>query len=168
MQYDELNQQLRELVLPLCEARGLSLWGIEILFGGGSKYKVIRIYVDTEEGVTINQCVEFSRELSLNLDVEDEDLVPGRYNLEVSSPGLERPFFSLGQLPPYVGEPVKLQLHVPREGRKKFSGTLLSVQDQGFTLGTEGGEFEFQWDEVKKLHLVFIPVKGEKAPKPGK
>ena len=166
MQYDELNQQIRELVLPLCDAKGLSLWGIELLFGGGSKYKVVRIYVDTDEGVTINQCAEFSRELSLNMDVED--VIPGRYNLEVSSPGLERPFFSPEQLPPYVGEPVRLQLHVPREGRKKFSGTLLSVQGRGFSLGTEAGEFEFQWDEVKKMHLVFIPVKGEKAPKPGK
>jgi ribosome maturation factor RimP len=166
MQQDELNQQLQELVLPLCEAQGLSLWGIDLLFGGGSKYKVVRIYVDTEEGVTVNQCAEFSRQLGLVLDVEE--VIPGRYTLEVSSPGLERPFFRADQLPPYVGEPVRLQLHVPREGRKKFSGTLLSVRGESFVLGTEAGEFEFQWTEVKKMHLVFIPVKGEKKSKPAK
>jgi len=164
MDKNEIRATLLEMVTPLCQARDIDIWGLELLFGAGGRHKIVRIYLDSEEGVGIDECAEISRNLSLALDVED--IIPGAYNLEVSSPGLERPFFSLEQMQDYVGRTIRIRLERALDGRKNFKGRLLSIDAPSFTLVDEGGNsFELNWEDVGKANLVYEhPDQG----KPGK
>ncbi|WP_462323461.1 ribosome maturation factor RimP [Desulfoplanes sp.] len=153
MQIDILKKQLADLLLPLCREQGVDLWGIEPALAS-PKHKVVRIFIDAPEGVDVDQCATFSRHAEVLLDVED--IIPGRYTLEVSSPGLDRTFFSPDQLGPYLGNQVAFTLHSPRNGRKKFNGKLASCEEGSFTLVLEdGSEHVFRWDEIRKAGLVF-------------
>jgi ribosome maturation factor RimP len=173
-----LADRLREIVAPALDARGLVLWGLEIATEGASR--VVRIFIDVPEiqgdsedsekkGVTIAQCAEVSRHVGLQFEVED--IVPGRYTLEVSSPGLMRRFFSLAQMVRYQGREVDLRLHECRDGRKHFKGVLADVRPETktFTLsadpGPKGFDIDIAWDEVKKIKLIhrFHGAVGEEA-----
>jgi Uncharacterized protein conserved in bacteria len=125
-------------------------------------------------GVTVDQCADLSRLLGLSLDVED--IVSGAYMLEVSSPGLERLFFTADQLAGAVGKVVEMTLSRPAEGfpnRRKFKGTLLELREGMVSLGLSGADTPdntpatavFPYEIVKKAKLVFMPP--EKA-LPGK
>lgn len=163
--------QLERLILPLAESLGLELWGIEIL---GSGRPIVRVYVEGSEGHTdIEQCAELSRLAGLALDVED--IMPGAYSLEISSPGLERPFFSLNQLRGYAGQTIRLTLHSPEEswpGRKKFQGILTATSETGLTLlpedqpANENLPLTTLWTNVQQAKLVhdFTRGKGQKRP----
>jgi ribosome maturation factor RimP len=155
MDKNEIHARLMELSIPLCQARDLEVWGIELLFAAGGRHRIVRVYLDSEQGVGIDECTEISRHLSLALDVED--LIPGAFTLEVSSPGLERRFFSPGQMLPYVGQPVRVRLENPLAGRKNFKGRLVSVAPPLFTLTDENGSFELNWEDVDKASLIYEP-----------
>ncbi len=184
-----LNDRIRDLATPLAEALGLEIWGLELLYG---PRLVIRLYVDTPleavrpaeaapnepedapaspdslsaEGVSIDQCARLSRGLGLALEVED--VVPTAYVLEVSSPGLERPFFRLEQLLPYVGRCIAFSLTAPLEacpGRKNFVGALERVADSFFIITLDDaplfskeapGRVHVPWEMVKKAHLIHV------------
>ncbi|MDR2488618.1 MAG: ribosome maturation factor RimP [Desulfovibrio sp.] len=125
MDHSTLTAALADMTAPLTASLGLELWGIELAFGGRS---IVRVFVENENGVSIEQCAELSRLLSASLDVED--CIPGAYVLEVSSPGLERTFFSAEQLARALGQKVEITLHRPQAawpGRKKFRGLLQEV-----------------------------------------
>ena len=163
-----LTQIIAELARPLAESFNLSLWGIELIFGGRS---IVRVYVESDNGVTIDQCAELSRLLALALDVEDA--IPGAYALEVSSPGLERIFFTPEQLAGALGQTLEITLAAPSpefSGRRKFRGVLIHVPEAGhalagaFTLQVENpsrpGESEgllpFVFTDLKKARQVHI------------
>jgi ribosome maturation factor RimP len=153
MQKDTLHDQLISILTPLCEEQNIALWGLELSLAS-PKHRTVRIFIDSPEGVTIDQCAEFSRHASVLFDVED--ILPGGYNLEVSSPGLDRTFFSPDQLDDFVGNEVKLTLHIPRDGCKNFRGTLVSRTGDVLTLRLDDqNEHEFSWNEIRKLKLVF-------------
>jgi len=156
--------ELTEIVAPMAEAMGLVLWGIEAT--GGEGRPILRIYLDGEDGVDVDQCARLSRDLSVVLDVED--IVPGSFNLEVSSPGLDRPFFSLDQMRGNEGKSIKVQLLEPFQGSKNFVGTLDAVGEDGFTFTSEtsGDALDFAFSEVKKVNVRYqFPAKntGRKA-----
>jgi ribosome maturation factor RimP len=166
-------EALTRLITPLAASMDLELWGLELAHGGRS---LVRVYVESPAGVSVDQCAELSRLIGLTLDVED--CMSGPYVLEVSSPGLERPFFRPEQLVPYAGRVVEAQLHEPAKGhpgRRNFVGELLEAKDGRFTLrlhglpGAEEALLVFAWDEAKKIRLVhFLPEaegrgKGRKA-----
>lgn len=153
MDKNEIHTRLTDILSPLCQARGLEIWGVEILSGSGGGRRVVRVYIDSPQGVSIDECEDVSRHLSLALDVED--LIPGAYTLEVSSPGLERLFFSPEQLRPYTGRTVRVRLRVPLEGRKNFQGSLTSVDPPLFTLSDVDTAFELSWDHVSKASFVY-------------
>ena len=169
------------LAESLAASLGLTLWGVEVLPGGRS---VVRVYVESAEagqGVDIEQCAELSRLLGLSLDVED--CIPGAYVLEVSSPGLERRFFTAGQLSCAVGKQVEISLYVPLPDfplRRKFQGELRAAPEDGqglFSLAAsdilpqneEPPLVAFSFDQlrkVKQIHFVpekALPGKGKKA-----
>jgi len=134
----------------------LTLWGLEL--GAGPRL-VVRIYVEGPEGVNIDQCADISRHTGLALEVED--IISGAYILEVSSPGLERPFFSAAQMAAYVGSPVVVVLREPHgefSGRRKFPGTLQGVNGEDVTLSLpeEEGVLTVHWNDIKKAHLVHV------------
>ena len=148
--HEKLYERLSELIKPLAASCGLDVWGLEIPASRGG---VLRVYVDSPNGVSIDQCATLSRHISVTLDVEDP--LPGPYTLEVSSPGLERPFFTVSQLPPYIGQPVALKLQAPMQGRKKWRGVLIEAEGDHLTLDVDGVEHVFAWEDVEKAHLVF-------------
>jgi len=164
---------LTNLVRTMTEGLGLVLWGVE--FASAGRRPVLRIYVDSrdpEAGATIDQCAAVSRHVGVGL--EAEDLAPGSYILEVSSPGLERPFFRLEQLGQYVGREISVSLKAPlapepgskAEGRKNFKGTLAKVEGPCITMADKDGRnTTFVWEQVKKAHLVHRFETSSKKPK---
>ena len=150
------HSRILAIVEPIVESMNLTLWGLEL--GAGPRL-VVRIYVEGPEGVNIDQCADISRHTGLALEVED--IISGAYILEVSSPGLERPFFSAAQMAAYVGSPVVVVLREPHgefSGRRKFPGTLQGVNGEDITLSLpeEEGVLTVHWNDIKKAHLVHV------------
>jgi ribosome maturation factor RimP len=143
--------QIIEGIAPLVEQAGLNLWGVELMGQPGGQ--VLRIYVEAQDGVTIDQCAALSRDISLFLDVE-EDLIPGKYTFEVSSPGMERPFFSTEQIRPYVGKHIDVRLSEPIEGRKNFKGLLEKAGENEISVIIDDIPHELPWAQVARAKLV--------------
>ncbi|GAB7024178.1 ribosome maturation factor RimP [Salidesulfovibrio brasiliensis] len=144
------EDELDAIVRPETEGLGYTLWGISVSTGGGKK-KVL-IFIDGPDGVTIDACAEVSRQVGLALEMEDA--IPGAYTLEVSSPGLERRFFNVGQMAAYAGQTIDVRLWQAREGKRNYSGTLAETNDDSFVLETDKGPETFHWDDVKQARLV--------------
>ena len=145
------QEELRVLIEPVAEALGCQLWGLEFLPQG--KQALLRIYIDRpEQGVGIEDCERVSRQASSLLDVED--LIKTEYTLEVSSPGLDRPLYTLSQFEQYVGEDVKLKLRYPYEGRRKYKGRLSGVEGEDVLVIAEGHEYMFPVESIEKANVV--------------
>ena len=120
----------------------------------GSKDSVLRIFIetDTEKGIDVEDCARVSRQVSSILDVEDP--ITGEYHLEVSSPGLDRPLFSLAQYQAYVGSIVSLRLRVPFDGRRKFKGQLVGVENDDIVVRVDQEEYLLPIDLIDKGNIV--------------
>jgi len=140
-----------ELVGSTIQALGLELWGVELLQQG--KYSLLRIYIEREEGVTIEDCEKVSRQVSALLDVEDP--IAGEYTLEVSSPGMDRPLFSIEQYEQFVGSEVDLKLRRPLDGRRKFKGQIIKVSEDVVGLSVDGSEYDLEFSDIEKASIVF-------------
>lgn len=140
-----------ELIDTTIQALGLELWGVELLQQG--KYSLLRIYIEREEGVTIEDCEKVSRQVSALMDVEDP--IAGEYALEVSSPGMDRPLFTVEQYSQYVGSEVDLKLRRPLDGRRKFKGQILKVSGDVVGLSVEGSEYDLEFSDIEKASIVF-------------
>jgi ribosome maturation factor RimP len=150
MEHNETEAALARLATPFLEHNGLCLWGVEFFPGAGRS--LVRIYIESEGGVDVEDCAKVSRHLGVALEVED--FIHGAYTLEVSSPGLTRTFFSPGQLDGYLGRMIEVTLTEPREGRKRFAGTLSRVEGDTVVIEVEGKSETFAWDQIKKAKLV--------------
>lgn len=144
------TDMIADLLRPAVEALGLQLWGIEHLVRGHSS--LLRIYIDSPEGITIDDCEKVSRQVSGILDVEDP--LPGEYTLEVSSPGFDRPLFAFEQFSGFVGEVVSLRLRTPIEGRRKFKGVLEKAENEIIALTVDGVLHEIPWQQVDKANIA--------------
>jgi ribosome maturation factor RimP len=113
---------------------------------------LLRIYIDTEAGVTVDDCTKVSRQVSAMLDVEDP--IQGHYTLEVSSPGLDRPLFEIAHYQKFVGRELKIRLYTPLDGRRNFVGTLLRVEEATITLLVEQTEVEMSFSDIEKAKLI--------------
>lgn len=146
-------EQLGELLGPAIAdlGDGLFLWGIE--FVPGAQQSLLRVYVDVEgRGVGIEDCEKVSREISALLDISDP--IPGNYNLEVSSPGLDRPLFNASHYARFVGAQAKLALLVPVEGRRRLSGRIVEVEDDAVLIAEESVQIRVPLGNVQKARLV--------------
>ncbi|RBO84823.1 ribosome maturation factor RimP [Marinomonas aquiplantarum] len=143
---------LEELVRPVVEGLGFEFWGMEYLSQG--KDSVLRIFIETdaEKGIDVEDCARVSRQVSSILDVEDP--ITGEYHLEVSSPGLDRPLFSLAQYQAYVGSIVSLRLRVPFDGRRKFKGQLVGVENDDIVVRVDQEEYLLPIDLIDKGNIV--------------
>ncbi len=124
------SQRLNDLLQPLVEQLGYEFVGLEYL--NNPKQSVLRIYIDGEDGVGLEDCETVSREVAALLDVEDP--IKGHYNLEVSSPGLDRPLFTPEQYARFAGEEAQLSLFAPMDGRRKFKGVILDADEEALRL----------------------------------
>ncbi|MCV6615074.1 MAG: ribosome maturation factor RimP [Cellvibrionaceae bacterium] len=144
------KQQLQQLLEPVVESLGCSLWGLEYLSQG--RHTTLRLYIEAEEGVGVEHCEKVSRQVSAVMDVEDP--IAGEYTLEVSSPGLDRPLYTLAQFTQYVGEQVSLRLRQAFEGRRKFSGRLNGVEGDEILLVVDDEEYLLPIELIEKANVV--------------
>jgi ribosome maturation factor RimP len=150
----------------------LECLGIE--FSPSQGQSTLRVYLDAAgREVTLDDCEAASRELSALLDVEDP--IPGHYVLEVSSPGIDRPLFTVAQFAKAVGQEVKVLLTAPLEGRRRLRGKVATVEGDRIVLEAEGKVFEFAHDAVESARIVpdwaalgYVPQPKPGGRKPGK
>ena len=142
--------KIRDFAEPLLSAMGLELFDVQFRKEGHGW--VLRIFIDAEEGVTLNHCADVSREMSHFLDVED--LIDHAYHLEVSSPGLERPLRSLGDFQRFHGKKARVRLHESLGEQKVFIGIIGQATEDSIHLDLEeGGSVEFSFDQISKARL---------------
>lgn len=143
-------EQLQALLAPVVEALGYECWGVEFISQG--KHSLLRVYIDHANGILVDDCEKVSRQLSGVLDVEDPISV--EYTLEVSSPGMDRPLFTLEHFARYVGEQVKIKLRSPFEGRRNFQGVLRGVEEQDVVVLVDDHEYLLPIDAVDKANII--------------
>lgn len=142
---------IEHAILASVEAGGCELWGCEYQPAG--RYSVLRIYIDKPTGILVEDCEFVSRQVSAVLDVED--LIPGQYSLEVSSPGFERPLFKLDHYKKFVEQKIKVKLHVEIANRKNWVGHIKEVSDSGeVNLQCDNQVICFNLADVMKANLV--------------
>lgn len=144
------SKRLISMLQPLVEDLGYEFVGLE--YSGTSNSSTLVIYIDKEEGIAVEDCVTVSREVAALLDVEDP--ISGHYNLEVSSPGLDRPLFTIEQFAQFSGEEVKLTAFAPVDGRRKFKGKILGAADGTVRLEQDGIEVSLEFSNIAKARLV--------------
>ncbi len=147
----KVSQQLKQLLEPVVTGLGYELVGIEWTADARQR-RVLRIYIDIDDGITVDDCELVSGQISALLDVEDP--IPGNYVLEVSSPGLDRPLFTLEHFRRFIGRPAHVKLLQPMAGRKRFKGTIKAIHDNHVTIITHEGDtvdIPFEWIEKARL-----------------
>jgi len=150
----EVREEVRLLAEPLAEEAGFELVDVEQTALGG--HRIIRVSIDKPGGVTVGDCARFSRHLSDCLDMNQT--IPGRYQLEVSSPGIERPIRRLETVARFAGQRAAVSTHEPRDGRRNYEGVLLGPRGPEAGVRTDDGEeYWFDWTEVKSVRLVVDP-----------
>lgn len=137
------------LVSPV-EALGFELVGVEFVRAG--KHSILRVYIDKETGIDVDDCADVSHQVSAVLDVEDP--ITTEYNLEVSSPGMDRPLFKAAHYESIVGETVSVKLRMPIDGRRNFKGTLLSCESGIISVKVDNDTFELAVENIEKGNLV--------------
>ncbi|ENQ0984915.1 TPA: ribosome maturation factor RimP [Pseudomonas aeruginosa] len=143
-------EQLQALLAPVVEALGYECWGVEFISQG--RHSVLRVYIDRPEGILIDDCEAVSRQVSGILDVEDP--ISGEYTLEVSSPGMDRPLFTLEQFAKHAGEQVKIRLRSPYEGRCNYQGILRGVEEQDVVVLVDDHEYLLPIDSIDKANII--------------
>ena len=143
---------VRELVAPVAEEMGYYIWDVEFVKEGADKY--LRITLDNEEGININDCERFHRAIDPVLD--EADPISESYVLEVSSPGIERELKYPEHIDACEGWDVEVKLYAPKNGTKQFRGVLLGYDDDG-CIAIEAGEdkIAFKPEEVAKISTYF-------------
>lgn len=145
------EQQLQELIEPALSAVGYELWGIEYLPFGD--HATLRVYIDQESGIDIEDCATASRQISAVMDVEDP--IKNEYTLEVSSPGLERPLFNQSQYQAYCGDQIAVKLFERVGKLRKAKGTLVSVNDDGIEVEVDNEVHKIAFSNITKANVVF-------------
>ncbi len=145
-----LQERLTDMIRPAVEALDYELWGVEFVRAG--KFSTLRVYIDSPDGIGVDDCADVSYQVSALLDVEDP--INAEYNLEVSSPGMERPFFSAEQMQPYAGETIAVELNVAQQNKRKFKAQLEAVEGDQLTLLIDNETLQVSMRDVKKAHLV--------------
>jgi ribosome maturation factor RimP len=135
---------------PSIERLGYELIDMEVRLGG--KNGLIRAFIDSPEGIGLDDCEKVSRAISALLDVEDP--LPGQYNLEVSSPGLDRKLTKVAHFQRFAGETVKIQMRFPVEGRKRFRGRLLTSDDKNIVVEVDGESHTLSLATIDTARLV--------------
>ncbi len=144
------NEQLSQLLQPAVNMLGCELVGIEY-FPSGNRY-TLRLYIDKEGGITVDDCESVSRQVSSVLDVEDP--IKGHFTLEVSSPGLDRPLFTAEHFIRFNGNRVKLRTIAPLDGRRNFQGVLRGLQDGQVRLEVDGEQILLPLEDIEKARIV--------------
>jgi len=144
------SDELAKLLEPTVERLGYELSDLEAKIGGQNGF--VRIFIDNAEGVSLDDCEKVSRAVSALLDVEDP--LPGHYNLEVSSPGADRKLKKQAHFERFAGEKVKVQMRFPIEGRRRFSGKLMSSNEENIVVEVDGESHTLPVAHIDVARLV--------------
>jgi ribosome maturation factor RimP len=147
---DTLEKKLMTMFEPVIESMGYELIAVEIAGGGGNA--IMRVYIDSPDGITVDDCADVSYQVSGLLDVEDP--LRGKYTLEVSSPGLDRPLVTLEHFRQFIGERMKIRCTEPVLGRKRFTGTLDAIEGETLVVAVDNEMYEIPLHIVEKANLV--------------
>ncbi len=138
------------MLSPAVEALGFELVGVEFVRAG--KHSTLRVYIDHENGIDVDDCADVSHQVSAVLDVEDP--ISTEYNLEVSSPGMDRPLFKPAHFQNVVGQEISVKLNMPQQGRRNFKGMLQAANENDFTILVDKESFTLAYANVGKANLV--------------
>lgn len=146
----QVAKDIEEMIEPVIVSMGYELLGIEYI--PGKRASTLRLYIDKEAGISLDDCSAVSHQVSGVLDVEDA--LSENYNLEVSSPGLDRPLFKLAHFNTFLGRNVKLKLRIPLGNRRKFKGVIKAVEGSDIILVCDDEEFKMKFDLIEKANLI--------------
>ena len=144
------GDELRKLLEPTVERLGYELSDLETRLGG--KHGLVRVTIDSDTGIGLDDCEKVSLALSALLDVEDP--LPGKYSLEVSSPGLDRKLTKAAHFERFEGETVKVQTRFPIAGRRRFRGKLVASDDKNIVLEVDGESHSLPLATIDSARLV--------------
>lgn len=143
-------ENLLKLIRPVVEGLGFEFVGAD--FTGRPGQGVLRVFIDVEKGIDVDDCAAVSRQLSSLLDVEDP--IPGNYQLEVSSPGLERPLYTLEHFERFKEQLVVVKLSFPLQERRNIKGMLLGTEGDNVVVKMEGEVLNIPFQMIMKAHLA--------------
>lgn len=159
----ELHLRLEQIVAPICRARGLHLVDARFHFDQGA---ILRVMIERrqsnhsgltsvpEQGVSLEDCREVTRDLLTALELESELKLCGDYRLEVSSPGLDRPLYTLEDFTRFEGTEVRIQTKSPILGRKRFRGRLVDVKGEDIQIEQDGAVVTIPYPTIAKANLI--------------
>ena len=149
---EEILEKVRQIASPIAVHDGLEL--VDVEFGGGGGRQILRVFIDKPGGVSLEDCASFSRSVSALLDVEDP--LQGSYDLEVSSPGLDRPLRTKEHFQKYAGQRVRVKTFAPiaeGDSRKTFIGTLKGYENEKVIIDVDGNLFHVPHALVSKANI---------------
>ena len=146
------DRQLLDLIDPIAESLGLDVVRVRLMTGSKRQRLQIMAERPSDHDISVEQCAKLSRAVSEVFDAADP--IPGEYMLEVSSPGMDRPLFTLEQFAAHVGEQVKIKLRSPFDGRRNFQGLLRGVEDQDVVVLVDDHEFLLPIDLIDKANII--------------
>ncbi|MGH4052792.1 MAG: ribosome maturation factor RimP [Clostridium sp.] len=149
MRNDTLLQKLKKIVLPIVEKNNCELYYLEYVKEAGENF--LRIYIDSSNGISLEDCEKTSRAVSEILDVEDP--ITNGYCLEVSSPGIERVLYNDSHLEKYIGQNVLVNLNSLYEGFKKLEGNLLGFSDVQIEIQHDGDNISIPREKISIVSL---------------
>lgn len=141
---------IETVITPAVTALGFELVSCGQYSEGGKK--ILRVYIDAPQGVTVDDCTKASRQISAILNVEMP--IAGQYNLEVSSPGLDRPLITPAHFQRFIGKQIKVKLHNALDERKNFSGELLGIDNNQVQILVDGTTFHLPLENIEKANLI--------------
>jgi ribosome maturation factor RimP len=143
--------KLTQLIRSVVEPMGYECVGVEHDAGGGGG-AVLRVYIDHDDGIGLDDCEAVSHQLSGALDVADP--IAGNYDLEVSSPGLDRPLFELEHFRRFAGARVRIRLAEKLDGRRRFDGRIAGTDDESILLDMDGERIALPFRHIESARLV--------------
>jgi len=141
---------IESVIEPVVSGLGYEFVGAQ--FGQAENGQTLRVFIDTENGVVVEDCVAVSKQLSAVLDVEDT--IKSAYQLEVSSPGVDRPLFNVQQFTQQLKEVIKVKMAVAVDGRRNFKGQLVAVEGEQVLIEVDGIDYQLPVGDIEEAHLV--------------
>ena len=145
-----MQDRLNDIVKNTVEGLGFELWGYE--YRPRSESALLRIFIEKEEGISVDNCAQVSRQIGAVLDVEN--IIPIAYILEVSSPGMDRVLFTADQYQRYIGETLKVRTRTPVDERRNFKGSLETVNETEFSIKVDNETFTLPFEIIDRARLV--------------
>lgn len=143
------DKLLEELIEPVVQSLGFEFWGLEL--SGRGPNTLLCVYIESEQGISVEDCAQVSRQISALMDVEDP--IESEYTLEVSSPGMDRFLFKLDHYQRFAGHQVQLKLRLAYEGQRKFTGLLKGIEDDEVVLQVDEEEYCFPFETIDQARI---------------